>query len=57
MKFLTLNKSVNIDATDMKRIPLDSSHRDESNGINFVKIQSLDAEIFTILYHYTNSEF
>ena len=33
---------VNINAIKIKFISLDSSHYDESNGIKFIKIQSVD---------------
>jgi hypothetical protein len=36
---------VNIEATDMELISLESSRRDESNGGLFIEIQSLDREI------------
>ena len=38
----------NIKATDMKLIPFESSHRDESNGVKSIEIQSLDVEIIRI---------
>ena len=37
--------SINIDAIDMKYIPFDSSHQDESNGVKIIEIQLLDVEI------------
>ena len=46
MLWLFWINSVNIDARSMILPPLDSSHRDESNDINFVEIRSLDAELF-----------
>ena len=48
---------VNIEATDMKHIPFESSHRDESNGVMIIEIQSLDVEIIRADYknsHYGN---
>ena len=36
------NNLVNINAIKIKFISLDSSYYDESNGIKFIKIQSVD---------------
>jgi len=36
------NISVNINTKNVILILLDSSHRDESNDINFIKIKSVD---------------
>ena len=49
--------SVNIDAKEIFPPPLDSSRRVESNGINFVEIRSLEAELFMKMLHYTKSNF
>ena len=35
------HNSVNIEAKNAKQLSLESSHRDESNDINFIKIESL----------------
>ena len=45
VKHLWRHNSVNIDTREMKHIPLDSSHRDESNDSKISKIESLDREI------------
>src|ERR1044071_7702269 len=39
------NKSINIDARNIILLPLDSSHRDESNEYKIIKIQSVVIEI------------
>ena len=36
---------MNINPRKIKLLSLDSSHQDESNELNFIKIQSLDMEI------------
>ena len=41
---------VNIEATDMKHIPFESSHRDESNDMKIIEIQSLDVKIIRAEY-------
>ena len=46
VKFLTNDNSVNIGATEIKFIRLESSHWEESNKKKFIKIQSVDHEIF-----------
>ena len=43
IKILMNDSSVNINATKIKFIPLDSSHREESNKKKFIKIQSADS--------------
>src|SRR5690242_15433210 len=42
VKYVFRNNSVNIDARNAILLPLDSSHRGESNEPKFVKIRSLD---------------
>jgi len=49
--------SANIDATDIKQPPFESSRWDESNDIKIIEIQSLEVEIIGIKYnifHYDN---
>ena len=40
------DSSININATKIKYIPLESSHWEESNKKKFIKIQSVDHELF-----------
>ena len=40
-----VNNSVSIDASDMKRPPLDAPCYDDSNKLRFILLQLLDAEI------------
>jgi hypothetical protein len=38
---------VNISTAEIKFIPLESSRQEESNGIKFIKIRSVEPELFT----------
>ena len=40
-----MNNSVNIDATDMKHLPFESSRYDESNGGKIIEFQLRDPEL------------
>ena len=51
-KYSVQNNSVNINATDMKHIPFESSQWDDSNDTKFINFQSLDTEIITNSYFY-----
>jgi hypothetical protein len=51
-KILTTNILATSNPIFMKLYSLDSSHQDESNGNIFVKFESLDAELFTIIHFY-----
>src|SRR5436305_87453 len=42
-----VNNSVNISPFEMKQLPLDSSRQYESNGSNFINIQSVVIEIMS----------
>jgi len=52
-KTLNWYNSVNILATEMKYMLLESSRRDESNDGLFVEIQSLDREIIGWKFKYS----
>ena len=43
------NNSVSIDASDMKRPPLDAPCYDDSNKLRFILLQLLDAEILRFI--------
>ena len=64
IKILMNDNSVNINATEIKFIRLESSHREESNKKKFIKIQSVDHELFMdkakkslLIWHIKFSEF
>ena len=52
IKCLWRRNSVNIDAREMKRIPLDSSWWDESNSGKIIEIGSLDRAPIPIIIKY-----